>query len=247
MALLIDGMLNALEALRAQDSGVMDVSHGEGVDLTAKLEVARQEILIEIDALLRRAGCGTVEQVAVTPALSRWHLLLTLAMTYRDAYFSQLNDRYKERWKAYEAEAQAAGRRVVEDGVGMVRNPLPRPASVSAATEAGTLAEATYWVKTSWSGVDGGESEASEGVCVAADWPHTLKVNQGAEPAPEAATGWNVYVGTEPGSETLQNSSPIALGSEWVHAAGALAEGRKPTAGQEAEYFCSRRRLLRRG
>lgn len=247
MALLIDGMLNALEALKAQDSGVMDVSHGEGVDLTAKLEVARQEIIIEIEALLRRAGCGTVDQVAVTPALNRWHLLMTLAMTYRDAYFSQLNDRYKERWKAYEEEAQAAARRVMEDGVGMVRNPLSRPVAVKAETGAGTLAETTYWVKTSWTGIDGGESEASEGMCVPADWPHTLMVSQGAEPPPDAAVGWNVYAGTTPGNETLQNATPIEIGSTWTHAAGELAEGRLPTSGQEAEFFCSRRRLMRRG
>jgi hypothetical protein len=247
MALLIDGMLNALEALKAQDSGVMDVSHGEGVDLTAKLKVAREEIIIEIEALLRRAGCGSVEQVAVTPALSRWHLLLTLAMTYRDAYFSQLNDRYKERWKAYEAEAGAAGRRVMEDGIGLVRNPLTRPVEMKAETEPGTLAETTYWVKTSWVGVDGGESEASEGVCVPGDWPHTLRVGQGAEPPPAAAVGWNVYAGKAPGDEVLQNAAPIPLGSEWVHSTGELTEGRQPTAGQEAEYYCSRRRLMRRG
>lgn len=247
MALLIDGMLNALEALKAQDSGVMDVSHGEGVDLTAKLEVARQEIIIEIEALLRRAGCGSVEQVAVTQALSRWHLLLTLAMTYRDAYFSQLNDRYKERWKAYEAESQAAGKRVMEDGIGMVRNPLTRPQAIRAGTETGTLAETTYWVKTSWVGVDGGESEASEGVCVPADWPHMLRVGQGAELAPAAAVGWNVYAGTTPGNETLQNTEPMAVGTDWVYASGALAEGRMPTAGQEPEFYCSRRRLMRRG
>ena len=65
MALLVDGTLNTMESLKAQDSGVLEVSHSEGVDLTAKLEIARHEMEIEIDALLRRSGCGSLEQVAL--------------------------------------------------------------------------------------------------------------------------------------------------------------------------------------
>jgi hypothetical protein len=247
MALLVDGTLNTMETLKAQDSGVMEVSHGEGVDLTAKLEIARHEIEIEIDGLLRKSGCGSLGQVVATTALKRWHLLLTLAMTYRDAYFSQLNDRYKERWKAYEEEAQAAAERVLEDGVGMARAPLARPGTVQAEVIAGGLAETTYWVRSSWIGADGSESEASEGLCVPADWPHSLTVRQSVEAAPETATGWNVYVGLAPGNETKQNAQPLAIGGEWTLSTGGLALGVAPKDGQDAEYYCSRRRLLRRG
>ncbi len=247
MALLVDGTLNNMETLKSQDSGVMEVSHGEGVDLTAKLEIARHEIEIEIDALLRKSGCGSLGQVVATTALKRWHLLLTLAMTYRDAYFSQLNDRYKERWKAYEEEAKAAAERVIEDGVGMARAPLTRPGTVQAEVIVGGLAETTYWVRTSWVGADGAESEASEGLCVPADWPHSLTVRQSVEAAPETATGWNVYVGLAPGNETKQNAQPLAIGGEWTLSTGGLALGVAPKDGQDAEYYCSRRRLLRRG
>lgn len=247
MALLVDGTLNTIESLKAQDSGVLEVAHGEGVDLTAKLEVARHEIEIEIDALLRRTGCGSLEQVAATAALRRWHLLLTLSMTYRDAYFSQLNDRYKERWRAYEVEARAAAERLLEDGVGMVKAPLARPGAARAELLAGSLAETSYWVKTSWVSADGGESEASEGVMVAADWPHTLSVRQSGEAPPQAAVGWNVYVGQAPGEETRQNAAAIGLGDAWTLSAGSLAAGPGPKDGQAAEFYCGRRRLLRRG
>jgi len=247
MALLVDGTLNTMESLKAQDSGVLEVAHGEGVDLTAKLEIARHEIEIEIDALLRRTGCGRLEQVAAAAALKRWHLLLTLSMTYRDAYFSQLNDRYKQRWRAYEAEARAAAERVLEDGVGMVNAPLARPGAARVEVEAGSLAETTYWVKTSWAGADGAESEASEGTMVAADWPHTLSVRQSVEAPPEAATGWNVYAGQAPGEETRQNSATLALGEAWTLSTGGLVQGPAPAEGQAAEFYCSRRRMLRRG
>ncbi len=247
MALLADGTLNTMESLKAQDSGVLEVSHGEGVDLTAKLEIARHEIEIEIDALLRTSGCGSLEQVVATTALKRWHLLLTLSMTYRDAYFSQLNDRYKERWKAYEVEAREAAERVLEDGVGMARAPLARPGAARAEIAAGSLAETTYWVKTSWVGADGAESEASEGITVAADWPHSLVVRQSVEAPPETAVGWNVYVGSTPGEETKQNVAMLALGAAWTLSAGSLAAGTAPKAGQAADFYCSRQRLLRRG
>lgn len=247
MALLVDGTLNTMESLKAQDSGVLEVAHGEGVDLTAKLEVARHEIEIEIDALLRRSGCGRLEQVAATTALKRWHLLLTLSMTYRDAYFSQLNDRYKERWRAYEVEARAAAERVLEDGVGMVNAPLARPGTVRAEVVAGSVAETVYWVKTSWVGVDGAESETSEGTMVAADWPHSLVVRPGADGPPDAAAGWNVYVGPALGEERRQNAAVLALGEAWTLSTGSLAAGTKPGEGQAAEFYCSRRRMVRRG
>lgn len=247
MALLVDGTLNTIESLKAQDCGVLDVAHGEGVDLTAKLEIARHEIEIEIDSLLRSAGCGGLEQVAATTALKRWHLLLTLSMTYRDAYFSQLNDRFEARWKAYETEARAAAERVLEDGVGMVNAPLARPGAARTEVQAGTLAETAYWVKTSWVGSDGSESEAGEGVMVAADWPHSLLVRPGAAAPPDAAVGWNVYVGQAPGEEARQNAAVLGLGEAWTHGGGALIAGPGPTEGQAAEFYCSRRRLLRRG
>jgi hypothetical protein len=247
MALLVDGTLNTMESLKAQDSGVLEVSHGEGVDLTAKLEIARHEIEIEIDALLRKSGCGSLDQVVATTALKRWHLLLTLSMTYRDAYFSQLNDRYKERWKAYEVEARAAAERVLEDGVGMSRAPLARPGAAWVEVQAGSLAETVYWVRTSWAGADGSESEAGEGITVAADWPHSLEVRPGVEAPPETAVGWNVYVGLTPGEETKQNAAALAIGAAWVLSTGGLTVGVTPKEGQAADFYCSRRRQLRRG
>ena len=94
MALLVDGELSSVEDLQTQDSAVLEVAHGEGIDLGRKLELAKREIEIEVEALLRRSGTGRLEEVVATLAMGRWHALLTLAMVYRDAYFSQLNDRF---------------------------------------------------------------------------------------------------------------------------------------------------------
>ena len=40
------------------------------------------------------AAPPSIEQVVVTPPLKLWHIFRTLEMVYRDAYNSQLNDRY---------------------------------------------------------------------------------------------------------------------------------------------------------
>lgn len=40
--------------------------------------------------------------------------------------------------------------------------------------------------------------------------------------ATAGATGWNVYVGTASGNETLQNSSPIPIGTNWTEPTSGL-------------------------
>lgn len=44
-------------------------------------------------------------------------------------------------------------------------------------------------------------------------------------------TSYNVYVGTASGGETLQNSSPIAIGTNWTEPTSGLVSGRAPPSG----------------
>lgn len=100
--------------------------------------------------------------------------------------------------------------------------PTPPPA-VLTSTSGGTLAAQMYYVRISYSGVDGpldgaptgGPSESiaspEDSLMVAVN--HVLNV---ASPGTVAgATGWNVYVGLLPGSEVLQEAN-IAIGTPWV-------------------------------
>jgi RHS repeat-associated protein len=77
----------------------------------------------------------------------------------------------------------------------------------------GTMAATTYYVKIAYvfNGPAGpGSSESS--LAVSAN-----KLLQVASPATSpGATGYNVYVATASGSETLQNSSPVAIGTAWT-------------------------------
>ena len=244
MALLVDGELSTLEDLAAQDSGVLQVAHGEGIDLHRKLELARREIEIEVEGLLRRADTGRLEEVVATPAMGRWHTLLTLAMVYRDAYFSQLNDRFGGRWQAYLKEAQEAERRVLEGGGGLTPHPLRRPSGVEAALGMGAIPPRIYYLQAAWVNVLGQESMASPVEMVDAQSPHSLTV----KPAGTAggATGWHLYAGPAADELKRQTGAPLGMSEAWEAQDGPFQEGPAPGRGQEAERYVTWRRLLRR-
>jgi hypothetical protein len=242
MALLVDGGLSTLEDLRAQDSGVLEVAHGEAIDLTSKLELAQREIEIEVERMLRQERAGLLEQVVVTPALRRWHVLRTLEMAYRDAYFSQLNDRYGERWRAYTVESRDAARRLMEGGVGMALQAMRRPSGVQVRLDPGTQSAATYWLRAAWVDTPGRESAPSAVEVVQSMVEHSLAV--WVTGAPLHAAGWNLYAGTSPESLALQNAERLELEQEWLLPLSGLAAGRGPAEDREPDFHVTRRRLL---
>lgn len=244
MALLVDGELSTLADLEGQDSGVVGVAHGEGIDLGRKMEWARREMEIEVANLLRRVDTGSPDEVVVTPAMVRWHVLLTLAMVYRDAYFSQLNDRFGGRWRAYQAEAEQAGRRVLEGGVGLTNAPLRRPAGVETALGMGGVEPRAYWLRVTWVNGRGEESAPSPVAVVEARSVHSLTVRPAG--AGTGATGWHVYAGLSMDGIKRQTAMPLGLDEAWEAVAGPLAEGPEPGTGQEPERYVTLRRLLRR-
>lgn len=244
MALLMDGGLSTLEDLRAQDSGVLDVAHVEGIDVTAKLALAEREIALEVERVLRQEQAGAVEQVLVTDAVRRWHVLLSLEMVYRDAYFSQLNDRYGGRWRAYESESRRAAQRVLDGGIPMTRHPLARPAGVTAMVTPGVAPESTYWVQATFVDGQGKESAPSVMQTVFAPDQHGLAARVSDVPA--GVSGWNLAIGLAPDAMKRQNASPLALDAEWTMGLSGLSDyGAGPVENETPEYYVERRRLWR--
>src|SRR5579883_2891896 len=104
MALFTDGPPATVEDLVVLDSQLLTVANVEGIDVTQKLELAHQELGLELTAQLKRWGnyeewlwvsqYPKLNCVVVSPALKLWHSYRSLEMVYRDAYNSQLNDRY---------------------------------------------------------------------------------------------------------------------------------------------------------
>ncbi len=244
MALVADGGMSSMEDLRAQDSGVLEVARVEGIDVTAKLKLAQEEIEIELGRRVRPEGNYTASQMVATPMVRKWHLMRSLEMIYRDAYFSQLNDRFGGRWRAYESEARWAMRRVLESGIPMAAYPVRRPEGVNVAVTAGSREATTYWIAATVVDSAGHESAMCETTALHATAGHGLKVE--LKGAPAVAAGWNVYIGTSEKRMRRQNLAPVEIDAAWVMPAGGLVEGPAAPGEQEADFYVEPQRLLRR-
>lgn len=107
------------------------------------------------------------------------------------------------------------------------------PPPVLSPVSGGTFGAATYFAKITWviqtqDGVLHESLPSNESqLVVAAD--NLLSV---ASPLailmPYALVGWNVYVGASSGSEVLQNSSPLAIGTAWQEPTSGLVTGAPP-------------------
>lgn len=228
MALLVDGDLSGIEDLKAQDSSVLDVAASEGIDLEEKLTLSWQDVKAEVEFFLAQEGGATVDQVVVSVAMKPWHVWKTLEAVYRDAFFSQLNDRYGQRWRHWVSMAEKQRVRAFEMGLKVVSTPVQRPAGAEMEVEvtAGDQPTGSYWLRATFVGANGQESAPSRMRALGAAGPHGLMAK-----AP-GTLQWNLYAGTAPDAVTLQNAIPMAAGAAWVMPETGLVSGRKAGTGQ---------------
>lgn len=262
MPLFNDGPINTEQDLQTFETSVLDVASVEGIDLGAKAAIAQDEIGTDILAFLLRRETAVMQpgfiglpsmlrrkvgtgDVVVTPPLKRWHALLSLARTYRDAYNNQLNDRYQGKWKAYEQDASVAADRYMQIGVGLVGSPLPVPSIPGLSFVAGSGAGANYFVSVTWLNATGQESAPSQLASLTVGTGAQLLVT--APAAPSNAVSWNVYAGSNSTATMLQNAAPIALGQSWTQPPGVPAQGVAPGAGQSPDRYLVNDRLMQRG
>src|SRR5579864_7830804 len=150
MALFTDGPVSSIEDLTAQDSQLLDIASTEGIDVTRKLALAQDDVGVELTVLLSKlsfvdqpfwmAPKPNLGAVVVTPALKRWYTFAALELVYRDAYNSQLNDRYSGKRDQFGQMAQWACEKLVQTGVGLVLRPVPRAATPQVTAIPGALA-----------------------------------------------------------------------------------------------------------
>ncbi len=129
MALFTDGTISTLEELRGWESSIYDLASTEGIDLSRKLVLAKQEVEVELTTRMSQEVPEGLERVVVTRPLQLWHTFRTLALAYRDAYSSHLNDRYKGKWNEYERLAKWGRLSLFETGLGMVGEPVEKAAA----------------------------------------------------------------------------------------------------------------------
>lgn len=246
MALFTDGSISTLEDLRGYESAILEVASTERIDLTRKLLLAQEELETELTSLLQqqyeRRDLGSV---AVTRPLRQWHVFHTLTLAYRDAYNSHFNDRYLGKWKEYDRLSRWAARKLLETGLGIVQNPIPKAETPVVSAGTGMLAAATYWVRVAWTGATGEEGCPSEPVDLALPQGSGLAVQTAV--APPAARGWNVYAGLAADDTRRQNAEPLELGANWSSPESGIEDGETAGSGQPATYFLTQRRVLQRG
>jgi hypothetical protein len=243
-----------MEDLTAQDTQLPNVANVEGIDVTQKLFLAQEELALEITTLLdgsrsamqafRLAAQPGIENVVVAPALKLWHTFRTLEMVYRDAYPNQLNARYLTKGNQFQERARWAYEKLLLLGIGIVWSPVPRAAQPQVVSAAGSLPDGTYYVTMAWTNSKGEEGAPSVPTTIATTG-NTLLV-QPATPPPTAA-GWNVYVGQDPASMTLQNGSPIAAAQTWLQPNPISSGGHAPGSGQLPNYTLPVPRTILRG
>jgi hypothetical protein len=257
MALLTDGPINGVIDLQNYENAILAVANAEQIDLAGKIALAQGEIASELLLFLlrrfrqpdllwsvtfrRTIGVG---DVVVTDPLRRWHVHKTLALVYRDAYNNQLTDRYQGKWNEYEQLAKTSEESYFQIGVGLVAGPIGKATVPVLSTVPGAGPAATYYVAVAWMNQTGQFGSASDIGQLTTFTGQQLVV--GAVNPPANAVAWNAYIGVAPEATSLQNSSPIAIGSTWTQAA-ALEPGTPPSQGQQPTWFLIDQRLIERG
>jgi len=255
MALFNDGPVSSIEDLQGHDTQLLEVANTEGIDVTRKLTLAQEELSLELQVMLARisgpvelastTSVPSLDHVVVTPPLKLWHAFRALELVYRDAYNSQLNDRYAGKRDEYRSLAQWAYEKVVQNGIGMSQDPLAQAQPPAVQTSPGALADGAYYVAASWTNGAGEEGAASRPVAITINGSAFMVRPTG--PAPSNARGWNVYVGASPQSMFLQNPAALGLTETWAQTNPMTASGRAAGTGQGPNYMRPAPRTLQRG
>jgi hypothetical protein len=245
MALFLDGPAVTIDDLIDEDTGLLDTALTVGINVTAKLRLAMSEVQSELETLLLRlqsvAAIGlmlppSIGQVVATPDLARWEKMQALAMVYRDAAFTQLIDRYKNKWDVFAKLTQAARDQFIANGMGLVTSPLPIAAIPVLGTESVTSTQAggTFYACVAWVNAAGQEGSPSPAASITVPADNLMTVM--ATGAPPNAVGFNVYVGTVLAMMTLQNSVLLTVGGSFTYIPGASTSSKLPGTGQVPDY-----------
>lgn len=244
MALLVDGSWCAVDELQSYDGGATTVAAEEGIDLAAKMALSEAWITDQLDTFLRWESALTVQNAVIDERLKRWHLANVLAMLYRDASFSQANDRFEKKWKALEQDAAQRKREYFLGGVSYVGNPVRSPSAPAVNVIVGTRPAAAYSIRIAR--VDFAERESALSAVTAVEAPAGNSLTVAAL---GLASGdlWSVYATNGDGPMRKQNDLALNASAIWTLPGGGLTDGSAANDGQVPDGRVRQRRVLPRG
>ncbi len=259
MALFTDTAAITIDDLLSFEGSLVQVVSSHQISVDIKISLALDAISDKLMIWLLNVGASDPQSlsrqslglstVVVTPALKRWICLESLSRIFAEAYNSQLNTRYQGKWKAYEQQAANAANLFSVGAVGIVYNPLPRPAMPLISVQSGNLPAQAIFVQTCWVDADGNESALSpeNATVLAANSNIAVAMAEGALGAPAAAVGWNVYEGGQSDALTKQNAQVLAIGSTWELPASGFQIGSTGSGGQIPSFYITLSKQIRRG
>jgi hypothetical protein len=254
MGLFVDGPACTIAELTDQDSGLLDVALNTGINVSAKLRLAVEEIRTDLSHWLNRqkpalefvwSPTVRIEQVVVTPVLKRWEAMQALSLVYRDAYFSQLVDRYQAKWQEYSTLTRDVRESFLAEGVGIVSDPVKQAAPPILSTTPGPQSGGTFYACVAWV-----NSTRQEGTPSA---PSSITVTDGnlmtvsAPAAPRNAAGFNVYAGSSLETMFRQNDVVLPASGTFLYVPGQMTQGPLPGDGQRPDFMRQLARTILRG
>jgi hypothetical protein len=250
--LFTDGNPANSETLRTYEAALLSVAATEGIDLDAKLEIASEQIGDELEIWFKHTGTNPwiwtpppLGSVFVSPALRRWHAFQTLETVYRDAYFQELNDRFKGKWRMYGELRREARDQCFAVGIGIVGSPIPKGPAPSSSLALGDSDGNPVYVQLTWVAASGVEGTPGDVGTFAVSAGSQLVVTI-TELAPMGC-GWNVYAGATADQLTLQNNSPLGQSALWAQASPPRTDGAATGSGQTPDYYLVDYGRLQRG
>jgi hypothetical protein len=255
MALFVDGPVCTIEDLTDQDSGLLGIAQTNGINVATKLRLAQEEIGTELQLWLDKPKPSAgmlwgppalrVGQIVATAPLRRWETMRSLALVYRDAYFSQLVDRYQAKWQEFNKLAGDARESFIAIGMGVVADPLPQARPPLLAGSPAPQSGGTFYASVAWVNAAGQEGAASAASSILITDGNLMTVT--AVDPPKNAAGFNIYGGTDPYATTLQNEAALPVGVTYLYVPGHALQGRRPGAGQAPDFIHPMVRTWSRG
>jgi hypothetical protein len=165
-------------------------------------------------------------------------------MLYRDASFSQVNDRFEKKWRAFEQDAAQRKAEYFLAGVPYVGSPVRKPGAPAVIVIVGVQPAAAYL--TAITRVDGAgrESALSELTAVQAAAGNGLTVSATGLAASDR---WCVYATDGDGPMRKQSDDALIAGATWTMPASGLCPGQEAGDGQTPDGRVRQRRILPRG
>ncbi len=259
MALFTDEAVVTLNDLLPFEVSLAQVAATHGINVETKIDLSMTNVGNKMLMWLYSVGASDpqwltrrfigLSTIVVTPTLFSWICFDSLSRFFAEAYNVQLNTRFQAKWTEYQKEAADASDLFFMSGVGGVYNPLPRPELPLTSVGDGNASAQAIFIQTAWVDATGTESAVSavNGQVLSGAASIAVAMAEGAVGAPAAAAGWNVYASATQSGFSLQNATPLPIGSAWQLPETGLLAGSSPQGGQNPQYQVALSRQIRRG